>query len=126
MPRIVSVLNQKGGVGKTTPTIHLATALARAGERVFLIDADTQGSALGWSAAREAAALFPVAGLPKASLHKELPDLAANYTYVLIDGPPWVYDVARSAIMASDLVLIPVQPSPLRRVGRQEDRGPVE
>ena len=112
MPKIISVLNQKGGVGKTTLTVHLATALARAGERVLLIDADPQGSALNWSAAREGVALFPVAGLPKASLHKELPALAADYTYVLIDGPPQVYDVARSAIMVSGLVLIPVQPSP--------------
>jgi chromosome partitioning protein len=56
--------------------------------------------------------LFPVVGLPKSSIHKELPSLAANYDIVLIDGPPRVYDVARSAIMASDLVLVPVQPSP--------------
>jgi chromosome partitioning protein len=112
MPIIISVLNQKGGVGKTTLTVHLATALARAGEKVLLVDADPQGSALDWSAAREGDPLFPVAGLPKASLHKELPALAAGYSFVLIDGPPRVYDVARSAIMASDLVLVPVQPSP--------------
>lgn len=112
MPKVISVLNQKGGVGKTTLTVHLATALARKGEKVLLIDADPQGSALDWSAARQGEPLFPVAGLPKASLHKELPPLAANYSTVLIDGPPRVYDVARSAIMASDLVLIPVQPSP--------------
>jgi chromosome partitioning protein len=110
--KVISVLNQKGGVGKTTLTVHLATALARKGEKVLLIDADPQGSALDWSAARQGVPLFPVAGLPKASLHKELPPLAANYSTVLIDGPPRVYDVARSAIMASDLVLIPVQPSP--------------
>jgi chromosome partitioning protein len=110
--KVISVLNQKGGVGKTTLTVHLATALARKGEKVLLIDADPQGSALDWSAARHGKPLFPVAGLPKASLHKELPPLAANYSTVLIDGPPRVYDVARSAIMASDLVLIPVQPSP--------------
>src|SRR5271170_3839940 len=86
--------------------------MSRRGRSVLLIDADPQGSALDWSAARQGAPLFPVAGLPKASLHKELPPLAANYSTVLIDGPPRVYDVARSAIMASDLVLIPVQPSP--------------
>ena len=56
--------------------------------------------------------LFSVAGLPRASIHKELPTLAQGYDVVIIDGPPRVYDVARSAIMASDLVLIPVQPSP--------------
>jgi chromosome partitioning protein len=110
--KVISILNQKGGVGKTTLTVHLATALARKGEKVLLIDADPQGSALDWSAARQGNPLFPVAGLPKASLHKELKPLAANYSTVLIDGPPRVYDVARSAIMASDLVLIPVQPSP--------------
>lgn len=112
MPKVISVLNQKGGVGKTTLTVHLATALARAGERVLLVDADPQGSALDWSAARPEGPLFPVAGLPKPSLHKDLPALAVDYTYVLIDGPPRVYDVARSAILASDLVLVPVQPSP--------------
>lgn len=56
--------------------------------------------------------MFAVAGLPRASIHKELPALARGYDVVIIDGPPRVYDVARSAIMASDLVLIPVQPSP--------------
>lgn len=112
MAKVISVLNQKGGVGKTTLTVHIATALARLGEKVLLIDADPQGSALDWSAARQSEPLFPVAGLPKASIHKDLPSLAVGYTTVLIDGPPRVYDVARSAIMASDLVLIPVQPSP--------------
>lgn len=112
MPKVISILNQKGGVGKTTIAIHLATALARKKLRVLLLDADPQGSALDWSAARKDPPLFPVAGLPKSSIHKELPALAANYDIVVIDGPPRVYDVARSAIMASDLVIVPVQPSP--------------
>src|SRR5271165_5007952 len=109
---IVSFLNQKGGVGKTTLAIHVAEALARRNKRVLLVDADPQGSALDWAAARRKKPLFPVAGLPRASIHKELPALAQGYDMVIIDGPPRVYDVARSAIMASDLVLVPVQPSP--------------
>jgi chromosome partitioning protein len=112
---ILSVLNQKGGVGKTTIAVHLATAFAQRKQRVLLIDADPQGSALDWAASRDGDSsppLFPVIGLPKKTLHREVPALAQGYTHVLIDGPPRVNEVARSAILASDLVLIPVQPSP--------------
>lgn len=108
----VGFLNQKGGVGKTTLAVNVADAMARQNKRVLLVDADPQGSALDWAAARRGDPMFAVAGLPRASIHKELPALARGYDVVIIDGPPRVYDVARSAIMASDLVLIPVQPSP--------------
>ena len=52
MATVISVLNQKGGVGKTTLTVHIAAALPRQGKKVLLIDADPQGSALDWAAAR--------------------------------------------------------------------------
>lgn len=109
---IISLLNQKGGVGKTTLAVHLATALAKRGARVLMVDADPQGSGLDWSASRTGEPLFPVIGLPKPTIHRELPSLSPDFAHIVIDGPPRVYDVARSAIMASDLVLIPVQPSP--------------
>ena len=109
---IISILNQKGGVGKTTIAINLAAALAQANHKVLLVDADVQGSALDWATAREGESLFNVIGLPKPTLHKELPELAKAFDYVIIDGPPRVYDVARSAIMSSQLIVVPVQPSP--------------
>ena len=109
---IIGVLNQKGGVGKTTLSVNIAAALAHSGARVLLIDADPQGSALDWSAAREGAPLFSVVGLPRASIHKEIGEIGKGYDHIVIDGPPRVTDLARSAIMASDVVLIPVQPSP--------------
>jgi chromosome partitioning protein len=109
---IVGVLNQKGGVGKTTIAVNLAAHWARGGRRVLLVDADPQGSSLAWSSARERDPLFPVVGMAKPSLHRDLPALARNYDLVVIDGAPRVNELARSAILASDIVLIPVQPSP--------------
>lgn len=109
---ILALLNQKGGVGKTTLAIHIAAALATQGRNVLLVDADPQGSALDWSATRQADPLFPVIGLPKNNLHKEIPAHAAKYDHIIIDGPPRVNELARAAILASDIVLIPVQPSP--------------
>ena len=110
---VISVLNQKGGVGKTTLSVNLAAELARrSGARVLLVDADPQGSALDWAAARTADPLISVVGFPRPSIHKEIEQIGYGYGFVVIDGPPRVTDLARSAIMAADLVLIPVQPSP--------------
>ena len=110
---IIGVLNQKGGVGKTTVSVNLAASLTWRGMgRVLLIDADPQGSSLDWAAARSGEALFSVVGLPRPSVHKEIGQVGQHYDHIIIDGPPRVTDLARSAIMASDVVLIPVQPSP--------------
>ena len=108
---IISVINQKGGVGKTTLSISLAAALVARKLRVLLVDADPQASALDWVAVRGQDAPFAAVGMCKPILHLELPKMAKDFDAVLIDGPPRVYDVAKSAVMASDAVLIPVLPS---------------
>ena len=112
---IIALLNQKGGVGKTTLATHIAGELAMQGSSVILLDADPQGSALDWTQRRNQNGLprlFGAVGLARETLHQEAPELATRCDHVVIDGPPRIAALARSALLAADLVLIPVQPSP--------------
>ena len=109
---IISFLNQKGGVGKTTLAIHIADSLSRKDKKVLLVDADPQASALDWAENSENGNRFSVVGLPKKTLRSELRNIEADYDYIVVDGPPRVHEIAMAAIAASDLIVIPVQPSP--------------
>lgn len=108
---IIAVMNQKGGAGKTTLALNLAAAMVERGARVLVIDADPQQTAQDWATVRESPPPFQVMGLAKPVLHRDLPPIDADYNYIIIDGAPRNYEVARSAILAADIVLIPVQPS---------------
>lgn len=108
---IIALANQKGGAGKSTIAIHLSHAIALAKKRVLLVDCDPQGSASGWAAARQEPSPFPVVGMARETLHRDLPELTKDYDHAIIDTPPRVSALARSAILASELVVIPVQPS---------------
>ncbi len=110
---IITLQNQKGGVGKTTLSLHLAQYFTGLGGRVLVVDADPQGSARDWLQARVAEAPFSVVGLDRPTVHRDIENLRRGYDVVVIDAPPRVTDIARSAILAADLVIIPVQPSPL-------------
>ena len=108
---IICLSSLKGGSGKTTLAVHLAHAISLAKRKVILIDADPQGSSQGWAASREESPPFPVIGMARNTLHRDLPELLENYDHCVIDTPPRVSALARTAILAADLVLIPVQPS---------------
>jgi chromosome partitioning protein len=58
------------------------------------------------------ARLFSAVGLARETLHQEAPELARRADHVIIDGPPRIAALARSALLAAERVLIPVQPSP--------------
>ena len=109
---IVSFLNQKGGVGKTTLSVNVAGCLARQGHRVLLIDADKQGSATTWASLREDAP-FQVVSMARANMARDALKLAQDYDHTIIDGPPHAEEIARSCIVASDFVALPIEPSGL-------------
>ncbi len=102
----------KGGVGKTTLSVNVAGCLARQGHRVLLIDADKQGSATTWASLREDAP-FQVVSMARANMARDALKLAQDYDHTIIDGPPHAEEIARSCIVASDFVALPIEPSGL-------------
>ena len=109
---IISFLNQKGGVGKTTLSVNVAGCLARQGHRILLIDADKQGSATTWASLREDAP-FQVVSMARANMARDALKLSYDYDHTVIDGPPHAEEIARSCIAASDFVALPIEPSGL-------------
>lgn len=113
--KVVTVAQQKGGAGKTTLVIQLATALAEAGRKVGVMDIDPQGSLTTWMRRREQLGpevpelRFAMVGGWR--LGVELDRLKGGLDIVLVDSPPHAETEAKAAIRAADLVLIPCQPS---------------
>ena len=108
---IISVLNPKGGSGKTTISTNLARSLHERGHSVLLVDSDPQGSARDWHAANETNPIELVA-LDRPNNVKTLTSMAANYDFIVVDGAAKLEDMIAACIKVSDFVLIPVQPSP--------------
>ena len=109
---IISFINQKGGVGKTTLSINVAAHLASQGHKVLLIDADKQQSATVWASLREDAP-FQVVSMARDNLTKDTLKLASDFDHTIIDAPPHAEAISRACIIASDLVILPIEPSGL-------------
>ena len=91
---IIGILNQKGGVGKTTIAIGFCRYIGSSTKTRSSRGCRSQGSSLAWSSARELNPLFAVVGMAKPTLHRDLPSVARDYDYVVIDGAPRVNQAA--------------------------------
>jgi chromosome partitioning protein len=107
--RTIGLVQQKGGVGKTTIATNLAMTFQKRGYSVLLVDADPQGTARDWSAKSEAHTPTTV-GVDRPTVHKEIPSIG-GFDIAIVDAVGKLEKMTVSVIKASDLVLVPIQPS---------------
>ena len=93
--KIVSILNQKGGVGKTTLATNIATKLYLNGSKVLLVDSDPQGSARDWHAIGNSE--IAVIGMDRPTLERDVKKIANDFNWIIIDGAPQLTNMAVSA-----------------------------
>lgn len=115
---VITVAQQKGGAGKTTLAAHLAVAFTAMKKSVAIVDIDPQQSLTAWYRLREAKLGDAGAGVLASQIKgwrtkNEVEKLARDHDVVLIDSPPHMETEARIAVRAADLVVVPVQPSPM-------------
>ncbi|WP_417684322.1 ParA family partition ATPase [Roseibium sp.] len=117
--KILTVAQQKGGSGKTTLAAHIAVALSRiGGKSVAILDVDPQGSLGTWFEARETAYGEDATGLEFRTAsgwgaRREARSMARDHDFVIIDTPPKTDADAKPAMEAADLVVVPIQPTPV-------------
>ena len=102
--KIISILNSKGGTGKTTMAINIANCLSLDGKRSVILDADPQESCIDWMNARKSP-LIPVLGIGEV--------VKDDYDYIIVDGPSKIENIIGRLVAQSDFVIIPITMSPL-------------
>jgi chromosome partitioning protein len=109
--KVISFVNQKGGVSKSTTSIHFTYWLLKQGKRVLLVDADAQQSSSQWVKGIEAVEVVcEVLSTPDELLEK-IPILVEQCDYLVVDGPASLSEATRAILFRTDLAIIPVQPS---------------
>lgn len=112
--KILSIVNGKGGVGKTTTAVNLAALLAEDGvRRVLLVDTDPQGSASLWVRESARSMGFELAVETDPLLLGRLREIE-GFDTVVVDSPPRLDSVGLQLVArASDFVILPTPPAPL-------------
>ena len=113
--RTVALISMKGGSGKSTAAVHLATAAAQQGRNVVLLDLDPQQSASKWGDRRRAAEPLVLMVPPSRLAHHLQRCADAGADLAILDTPPRAgsHNAAQVAARAADLVLLPCRPSVL-------------
>ena len=111
--KVLSIISQKGGVGKTTLATALAVEGSRAGRKTVLFDLDPQASASFWMDTRQDPSLA-ISAVPAARLgHVLAAAREAGCELAIIDTPPFAKDIAFEATQHADFVLVPTRPAVL-------------
>lgn len=121
---VLTIAQQKGGAGKTTLAAHLAVAISQSGLRTAIVDIDPQGSLSRWFQVRTSgtgtepgepseAALLTHSRITGWRTAQEVERLTRSHDVVIIDSPPHAETEAKIAVRAANLVIVPVQPSPM-------------
>jgi chromosome partitioning protein len=111
-PMIIVVANSKGGVGKSTISVHLAAWLHEQGHSVLLADCDTQHSSSAW--AKEAIPQVKTVRLSSGDdVLDQLPQLRHEADYIVADGPGSDIEMSRCLLLRADMAIVPCKASML-------------
>lgn len=107
---VIAFVNQKGGCAKSTTCVHFAFWLTRKKHKILVVDADAQRSSSIWLESLDTQ--IPSRVIQSSDeLLEEIPGLASQYDYLLIDGPAGLSEASRAILFRTDLALVPCQPT---------------
>lgn len=120
MPLTIGIVSPKGGSGKTTTAVHLARSIQQSGDSVVILDTDPQGSAYAWTTKHDGGGLVPVVSADTDDVSGALRDMGPSPDVVVIDGAAKAERRTGRILRASDVAIIPVQPTPLDSWGVEQ------
>ena len=107
---VIAFVNQKGGCAKSTTCVHFAFWLTRKKHKILVVDADAQRASSIWLESLDTQ--IPSRVIQSSDeLLEEIPGLATQCDYLLIDGPAGLSEASRAILFRTDLALVPCQPT---------------